>query len=462
MRQRQLSKHFISLCRAYAHQREVLGFSVHSDKKQCIGEFIYRTCRLQILYRLTEAVGIPPSTVYCRIFPDKLTPIYLHIPQLLPLMGVEDYRAAYFPYIETPRRMAACFQALTEFWETLLPSLQTLARTGQDQQLLGKWVESEPFNAPTREILKSGTYAQAAFVSWLDSCEQLLLIRYTDFPPWQQYLMGNHRKAAALYRKKKQLSAYERGLLEFLDSGRAADFLPITPACFAAGDKAQVTRGKEDLGTIGLCTLAVYGMFAAVLCLIAALFQLISGWGTLCWLGMPWYSGFLFAGLPALFGGIALRRRLIPILFPKRSVQQLEFDDICSDTPFVRWFSAGAFAVCTAAAAVILFFCMGSCAQFYETEGVIHHSHTEVHRFSYDQIEAIYHIQSRYNVYGERIDRDSYVIATGDGVLSDLDSFASAKETRSKVLPILTKAGIPVVELDSDRELPQKEHYHED
>ena len=86
---------------------------------------------------------------------------------------------------------------------------------------------------------------------------------------------------------------------------------------------------------------------------------------------------------------------------------------------------------------------------------MIHHSLFDRQSFTYEEVDAIYHIQSRYNDFGERIEFDSYVIATADGRLTDLYGFTSAEETREKALPIFQAAGIEVIELDSDRELPQ-------
>jgi hypothetical protein len=162
----------------------------------------------------------------------------------------------------------------------------------------------------------------------------------------------------------------------------------------------------------------------------------------------------LLAALPAMFGGIALRRSLYPLLFPKSASQKLEFDDIISDTPLVRYLSRGALAVTAAGVLLLIPVISSSNVQLYEDRATVNHSLLEHQSFTYDEVEAIYHIQSRYNDFGTRLELDSYVIATADGQLTDLYAFASGEETRKKALPIFQKAGLEIIELDSDRDLP--------
>ena len=450
-----LEKRFFELCAVYAKDSGAYGWETSAGKKLCTADFLYRTVRLQLVYRPKERVGIPPSTLYCRVYPDKNTPIWLQLPQLLPLLEIQDYRAVYFPYIESARRMDACFGALTDFLRQLLPDLEQLGSSGNDQQLLRTWIAEEAPWAEPEDILRKDSFQQRNFLSLLDANETLHLIRYTHFKPWYQYLLGNRDDARKHYLSQKDSSAYENGLCEFLLSPEAKDFVPISDECFALRDKDSVTHGKDDILTMGLCALVLFGIFAAVLCLLMGLLQIISAWGTSCWFGAPWHSGFLLAALPAMFGGIALRRALYPLLFPKLAPRKLEFDDIISDTPLVRHLSRGTLAVTAAGVLLLIPVISSSNVQLYEDHGTVHHSLFEHHSFAYDEVEAIYHIQSRYNDFGTRLELDSYVIATTDGRLTDLYEFTSGEETRKKALPIFLNAGLEVIELDSDRELPQ-------
>lgn len=455
MKQQLLQKQFLELCAGFAKQSDAFGWETEEGKKLTTADFLYRTVKLQLVYRPREGVGIPPSTLYCCIYPDKNIPIYLHLPQILPLLDVGDFRAVYFPYIESAKRMDACFEALTDFLLQLLPTLENLGATGENRTMLINWISREAPNADPEEILQEGSELQEKYLAYLAALDTLWVIQYTHSKPWYQYLLGNREAALKLYRSQKNPSAYDIHLSAFLASPESEGYEPISDACFALRDKNRVSHGQDDILTMGLCALVLFAGFAAVLCLVMGLLQIISAWGTSCWFGAPWYFGAMLAALPAMFGGIALRRKLIPLLFPKTAAQKLEFDDIISDTPLVRKLSKTVFAITAAAAIVLIPVVSSSCVQLYEDHAVIHHSLFDHQSFTYDEVDAIYHIQSRYNDFGERIEFDSYVIATADGRLTDLYGFTSAEETREKALPIFLNAGLQVIELDSDRELPQ-------
>lgn len=454
MKTKQLQKRFFELCEGYAQQTGAFACEKITEKKRCSAELTYRTARIQLIYRPKETLGAPPSTLYCRVYPDKNSPLWLQLPQLFSLLELREYRAVYFPYIENTQRMDACFQALTDILSQLLPELEKLGSSGEDRALLTQWIQKEANWTSPEEILREGSFQQRNFLSYLDAVETMHLVRFTHYKPWYFYLLGDRNAALKQYHREKSLSEYEQQLCVFLETPDSAGFVPISDECFALRDKDNVTSGKDDMGTVGLCALVLFGVFGVLLCLIMGLLQVISAWGTECWFGAPWYSGALLAALPAMFGGIAMRRQLIPLLFPKKASRQLDFDDIISDTPLVRRLSWGAFAVTAAFALVMIPVFSGGSVQLYDTHGTINQSLFDRQHFTYDQVEAIYHIQSRYNDFGDRLELDSYVIATADGQLTDLYGFASGKETREKAIPLFLNAGIPIIELDSDRELP--------
>ena len=74
--------------------------------------------------------------------------------------------------------------------------------------------------------------------------------------------------------------------------------------------------------------------------------------------------------------------------------------------------------------------------------------------YSYDNIDSVYYIESRHNVYDERIERASYVILFDDKTSLDLDGFTSIQFTELEVLPLLSKKGISIKSVMSEKELP--------
>lgn len=455
MNPQKLQTTFLGLCRDYAKAGEVFGSEEHRDKKSCTFTLICRAVRLELVYQLRGIAGAPPSTLYCRVYPDKNCPIFLHLPEVLALTGSEDYRACYFPYIETEQRMRDCFRALTDILSDHLPALEKLGISGDDRALLERAIRASGVDTMDPDlILQNGSNEQVGYLMARQFQEVGFVTRHTDFAPWNFYLHGQPEKALSAYQKRNDLTLYERSLCRFLETPEGKGFVPMPPECFAKGDMEAVTVGKQDGLTLFKCMFALYPICAAAGCLLMGVIQLISSYGTLCWFGAPWYMGLLLGGLPALFGGIALRRQIIPLINRKTSRQQLDFDDILNPSPAMEKFAIGAFLV---ALGFSVFFgvMMGSSAvRLYEDYGTKSDSVFESTRFEYGDIDAIYYISARHNEYGGRIDRASYVIALEDGTLIDLDGYTTVEKTEREALPIFEERGIPLFKVDSDLDLP--------
>lgn len=456
MKTKALQMEFLRLCGDYAACAQPLGTLQETEKKLCTFSFVFRNVKLQLVYRPRAVFGTPVSTLYCRVFPDKNSPVWLHLPQLLPLLGISDYRACYFPYIETAKRMEVCFRALTSFFEVLYPRLEALAADGADRTLLLRHLtESGLSQTDAEQVLRFGTPEQQGYLVYQNKNDTTFVARFTEWSPWKCYLLGQQDKAQRLYAKQKLLP-YEYGLLDFLQTAQGQSFVPMQPECFAVRDMQAVTSGTEDGLTLFKGMLLLYPLCAAAGCALMGLLQMISSWGTLCWFGPEWYMGLLLGALPALFGGIALRRQLMPIMNRKNAAAQLEFDDILNGGAVNR-FTMGTFYAFTAVTMIFALLMAGQTVRLYEDHGDLDQTVFSREVFSYEQIDRVYHIEARYNDYGERIERDSYVIALKDGRLIDLDGYTTPEETREQALPIFQKWGIGVTELDSDRDLPQKD-----
>lgn len=456
MKPEKLRVAFVKLCHDYARDRDYLGISVEKEKNACAVSMVGRAAKLQLVYRLRETLGTPPSVLYCRMYPDKNSPVCLQLPQLLPLLGLEDYRACYFPYIETAQRMEACFRALWDIVADIFPILERLASAGEDQMLLEQAVGQLLPDAEPADILKNGSEAQKAFLRGQRISENGYITRFTLFAPWRQYLWGQGKKALSLYRRQKDLMPYEQGLCRFLETAEGKHFSPIPEACFAQRDMEAVTKGKEDMGTILKCALVFYLFSAAVFCLLIGLNQLIFSRDAVCFFGAPWYAGLLLGALPALFGGAALRRRLIPLVSRKTARQQLEFDDIINASPFVDRFAGLALAVAMVFSLYIGVQIAGSMVCLYDSYGKCYDDF-RCQQFTYEEVEAIYHVSVRYNPYGDRIERASYVIVLEDGSFIDLDGYTSPEETEQTALRVFQEAGLEIKEIDSLRELENAE-----
>lgn len=85
---------------------------------------------------------------------------------------------------------------------------------------------------------------------------------------------------------------------------------------------------------------------------------------------------------------------------------------------------------------------------------VKHGSLTEREEYRFEDIEKVYRVSARYNIYGDRIERASYVAVMKDGRHFDFDGSSDMERTEKELLPMLKALGIPIGEVDSERDIP--------
>lgn len=449
-----IQQEFIRLCKNYAARVAALGITQEQQNKDTVFTVILHRIKIELIYRSKSTTGTPPSVLYCRIYPDKNCPIGLHLPQLLSLLNTRDFRACYFPYIETTQRMKVCFQSLTDFIDILLPELKQIISNGDERLLLSQHIMQTVDVADPQAILKLNSPEQQGFLMVQKMHNTGYIARFTQWAPWNDYIMGQPQKALSKYLKQKDLLPYEQDLCTFLQTKKGISFVPMPPECCALKDMATATSGKEDGGTLFKGMFLLYLVFAPIACLLLGLYQLIGELRTICWFGTPWYYGFLLAGLPALFGGIAFRRRLIPFINRKNANMQLDFDDIVNNSVAFDRITKGIFIVVTTITLALGVLTAMDTIAFYNDHVVYNSVPFAVEEIPYSRINAIYHIDARHNDYGERVERNSYIIVFDNGSLLDLDGYTTPEQTKNKILPTLKNVGIPVFFIDSDRDLP--------
>ena len=108
---------------------------------------------------------------------------------------------------------------------------------------------------------------------------------------------------------------------------------------------------------------------------------------------------------------------------------------------------------------LVLLFCVamsiGTMAVYNDKLTVAEYSPFTHSEYRFEDIEEIYHIDARYNVYGERVPFGSYVLVMKDKTMFDFYSNISEEKTEKKVLPIVLKNHkFEIKNVDSDRNLP--------
>lgn len=437
-----LAKQFVKLAMDLGSEMGALYCAVEKEKKKQVVSLYFRAVKLQLVYSCKWTDIAPPSVLYCRVFPDKNCPVFLQLPEMLHYLQAEDFRACYFPYIETRDRMERCFRALADILGTHLPAMEELGASDKAEQLLQDWLKRELGEEVLPEKVDLPFVSETAVMTefaWVGT--------FTIMDAYQAFLRGDLEKAKRLYRKKKALSPYEEDLLQFLDAGGTVE--PMPPECYAAEDFQRFTGQKQDLKGI----LLLYPPFAALFCVLLALVDAVLSRGTRFFSSVPWWVGSLLGMMPAVFCYPLLQEQIIALRFRKERKRAQAFLEIANGQKWVKWMSGCFFAIVFA---LELWFCFKvppMAMRMYDNHGIYYTEEEKLERFSYDQVTAVYHISARYNVYGDRVERDSYVLLLSDGTAIDLDcEFGDVQGQYQVVSTLFPKHTIQ--ELDSDRDLP--------
>lgn len=453
-----LHSEFLRLCDEVAAQADVLHTENSTDKGITSYSLYYRVCRIDLVYSRRWETLAPPSVLYARIYLNKNNPMFLHLPELIAYLHIADYRACYFPCIESTERMSVCFDALMNILRDYIPIAEQLGWKGEDRPILewsacGGFFGLDKENSEQQVEDKDKLEEDEDEIHWDTASilrgftEATMVARHTNLDAYEAFLNGDREKAIKLFEKMKKsdLSLYEIGLLNFLKSEDSCGFVAIPPQCHSAPEYKKFEKGDiADVKGIAL----LFACFSAILCGALAVTNAILSRGAIYFSGVWWWFGFVLAGLPTIFFYCGFRRELRRKLGGNNAFSSIEKNSIRMRN-FV-WL------ICGASVLGCLWFCIAvpkMSARYYETYAICYMGNDKAERFEYKDVTDIFHIRARYNDFDGRVERDSYVLLLKDGRYYDMDcDFDVQEQLRiiQQVFPNYT-----ICELDSDRDLPK-------
>lgn len=447
-----LTNDFISICKDFAQKRnDVLNQELDDTKKICKYKIEFYNYILEFRYVKKESVFYKPSSLYCVMYLRKNSVVYYHLTDIIPFLEHKSFKSCYFWNIENSERLNSCFKSLVAIIENIISQLSPFL--SDDSILSEALFESYKTLYSLKEndidfnkIDFPDDYAQSYFLSLQNMRDGVIFSRYCNFAPYSLLLKNKVDKALAKYEKlnkENKLLEYEKQLINYIISSENREFNVFDSSCDTSASEKLMTP------LTGLIEFAVvFAVFSVFFCGIISIYNLIISINTLVVLSAPWYIGLVCAGLCSVFGAIALVEN--KPLFNKHLTkkEQKDFSNILVSKG-VKKFS---FIVFLLSVAVSLFFAiiiMISNVRFYD-----HKITFDSKTYRYDNIDSVYYIKSRYNVYDEKIDRASYVILFNDKTSLDLDGYTTTEFTEAEVLPLLKNKGFDVKSADSERQLP--------
>lgn len=447
MKIKDLEKVFQTLCESKANKLHVFSHDYSSSKKEAIFGMEFNQIRLEIVYTKKNKLFIPPSMIYVRIYFDKLSPIYYHLPEIFSFLEEYDFRACYFPYIENIYRMNSCFEALFE----LLNDYLEVFDHWNDQMKHELYEYQKAFLL--KQFNETSVQEDDLMIFERDFYEKYYyLSRYSVFSGYYAFLQEDYSTAIKEYKKlarKETLSDYECQLLEYIETIETYDAIP--QECFALHDiQPYLKSSKHDLKDILLFLLIIYFPSAFLSCLSLFTIQKILSINTLVYCGIEWWFGLVLGVLPALFGAIAFRREMMALLKYKNLIKAIDFDDILNSDVTNR-FAYLSFALSCIVVFAFILICSFDSLRFYQ-------DHLDVYQddfikrkvYFYEDVEKIYHIDARINDWDERIERESYILYFDNGDYLDLDGYTSIQVSENDILPLFDSE---VIDVDSDADL---------
>ena len=451
-RDNMFANEFILLCKDFTKKRnDVLDETFEETKKLCKYTIECNCYILEFRYIKKESAFFKPSSLYCVIHLRKNSVVYYHLTDIIPFLEHKTFKSCYFWNIESPERLNSCFESLTSNLEKVTSQLSPYLL--DDSILLEALFDNYKTIYSLKEtdidfdkIEDPEDYAQSYFLSLQNMRDGYIFSRYCNFAPYALLLKSKVDKALEKYEKlnqKNKLLEYEKQLIKHITSSENGEFNIFEESCDTSGAEKLITPLSGVLEF-----LIVFAIASIFFCGIFAIYNSIISVDTLIVLSAPWYLGFLCAGLCSVFGAIALvANKPIPNRFLTKK-ERKDFSNILVSKG-VKKFSFIIFVISIAVSIVFAIMILISNVRFYE-DNISFENKT----YSYDNIYSVYYIESRYNVYDERIERASYVILFDDKTSLDLDGFTSIQFTEQEVLPLLSKKRINIKSAMSEKELP--------
>ena len=458
-----LKSKFIELCKNFANKHNALSTDELLYKKDIVYSVELSLLKIEFRY-INKATGmIPASTLYCRIFLNKNSNVHYLIPDLLTALEEQDFRGCYFSLIENDERMENCFNCLATIIEDYLSEFEKLALN--DSEILKELYSSykKIFSLKDNDLdftLIDTDKAVTKHFNYLQKFRDNIFISKFNItsPTFKPLILGKREKTLKIYEKwskKAYLIPYEEKLFEYLKSSEGVSFSPFKNECIPpAFSLADIDANPLEFLKFFLI---VYILFALFFAAIFGVAEMILSHNSIAAFCTQWYWGFIIAFICSFFGSIALRNPLRRLLYKDRAQSIIELDSVLNSKNLNRtYLVVFIISIIISLFLTIMINCdyvvfKESDFKYYNYEKLLP-TYTEC---AYEDIENVFYIKSRYNEYGDRINRASYVLDLNNGELLDLDGYTTPKETEKKLLPYLKSKDFEIKTLDSDKDLPK-------
>lgn len=411
--------------------------------------------RCEIIFKLTkkEKLLSPVGTLYCQVSIGKTETEVYYLHEIVTLLNSNDFRATFLSYLYDEERLERAFNFLTGILDDYTEQINDLI---SDKELREKLAENrlsdikKSYNISEEEI--HNLEEDNSMKWWNNAIGDVYIQRYTQYIAYQRFIQGKYdkmlKKYGRLISKGKELT-YERNLYEYVKKNRD-NIAEIYP-----GGSTEFIAGVEKPSEIFMLMAAPFVFMSVAMIILLMCINYFFYKNTLYVDGMKWYMAVIFAGMPAMFMGISLRKKQYK-LFRKKELEELDkLKDSKTENKFVNI----ATVICIIISLVVLINIDLSANRLYEDYLIIDGSEKllshQYEKYYYKNIAKVYYIRGRYNDFDEYIKRPSYVLVFEDGKQIDTDLWAGSNKMKNTVLPIMKVDLNSIIEVRSERDIKE-------
>ncbi len=469
MKNKVTAQDFFDTCEKYAKSLNAIDTDRLISKKAWGVSLSFKICRAEIVFYRKSAFPAPKNSVCCRVFVNKNSPVFFMLSDIQAELGVNDFRAVYFSNV-TLDALDRCIDLITgvlskyvrKIEESLLSSFDdTLYENLFDEYRREYKLKPEDLDFSLIGDEEKGDHYY--FLNLQYHRERFLLFKFTQTEPYVDLFLGMPELALEKFEKMKEPpTTYEQKLIRFLKTPAAEGFssLPLQDSVlFRKLPNTSFLIVTSELDKkVPLYWLVAFIPFAVIFCLVMVLVQAIMAGDAIDAYYSPWYWGTLPAALCGIFGGMAFRKPLAKLLEGKKAKNKIEEDEMLNP----KWSDTVAYIAFGVSVLFAIFFVIvlstGGARVFEDRLDYWDGPGYAMQEYYYEDIEKVYHIDARYNDYGDRIERGSYIIYIDDDKFLDLDCAASEKQIEKTLLTLIKNknAETEFIYLDSDKDLPFK------
>ena len=449
-------------CANFAKQQNALSTDKRTERNSFIYSITLSMIKLEFVFITRESVYTPPCTMFCRIYLNKNSQAYFLLPDIFAYANIEEYRCVFFTYIESKERLNLCFEELVKIINEYIPTFNEIILKQKADEIHCKQFEyilnrlSVSIDVIDYKKIDTVNCFDNKYFSSLQSLnENYTVMLFTNNDAYYAFLTKDIANAERLYAKRMQkdgVHPFEKLMCDFIKSDEYKSFTPIAENCFTQSLVNDKLKGKHSY-------LKNLRNFAITLILLSSVFLAI----TMIIKLIIFKSAIYVAGMTI---GYAIITALFASLLPAMTLSLAHsswYDKIFSKNDYTllknlraiitqkkdRTINNIVIIVSCIIGIIFVIYMSATNIQFYKDKMFV--CDIKQTEYSYNNIENIYYIKSRYNVYGDVINRSSYVIVFNNGESIDLDEWTTVKNTEKYILPILDK--VPII-VESDKDLP--------